>query len=765
MADQPSQVLRDLLAERKAACPHLADHFDRQFIIELHTRGLVSYDRMYQEARRRLGRPIHEHVGDPNQAEGDKLDDAERAAVAEIAFAHAARHFSPQEIERIIDLTIKRDALKELDGLIRQHGVSSRQLAERVAQFAELPVKDYPLPPSEVMGTRVALIRSFISDQLEFIGIAKEHLRVSDISKVAARLIDMEAGNGRIGGKAGGMVLAEKALATCGALHSDWPVHTPDSWFVRSDILGTFLELNNLTGFQSQKYKTIDDVRHEYPLIKGVLRNADFPVEVVQQLRAVLRATGTHPLIVRSSSLLEDRIGTAFSGKYASVFVANQGDLETRLQALLVAISEVYASTLGPDPIAYRREHHLLDYHEDMAVLIQKVVGRKVGCYFLPAFAGVAFSRNEYRWSPRIRREDGLMRLVMGLGTRAVDRVGSDYPRMVALGCPTLRPETTAREIMRYSQRTVDAINLETNRLVSVPLEELLRTGGPLPMLDRMVSIARDDGLYPPMGARVRAEPEDLYVTFEKLLAESSFADAVQRMLHRLEEVYGNPVDVEFACDGERFYLLQCRALAARADAARIELPTGIAPADQVLTANRYVHTGRLGDIEYVVYVNSRAYDAVATFEERIEIGRVIGRINRALAGKRFILVGPGRWGSNDIRLGVRVGYADINATQLLVEVARDKSGHVPELSFGTHFFQDLVEAGIHYLPLYPDEPGNLFSEAFFIESANALAEIAPRDGQWDHVVRVLHVPSIAGGRHLHIAMDGVTERALGYLQ
>jgi len=765
MGKTSEQDLNATITAAKTARPHLAEHIDRAFIIELHNRGIVTFDRIYNEARAALGRPPHEGIADPNQVEGDKFDAEEWAAVAHLALGYAVTHLPREEIERIIDLTLKRDALREIDELSRQASLPTRVLAERVARFADLPLTEYTLPPSEVIGTRVALIRSLISDQLEFIGIAKNHLRVRDIARIASRLIDVEQGQGRIGGKAGGMILAEKILATAPGLVPEWPVRTPDSWFLRSDVLGVFLELNHLTGYQSQKYKPIEVVRHEYPLIKGVLRNSDFPVEVVQQLRAVLREIGTHPLIVRSSSLLEDRIGTAFSGKYASVFVPNQGDLETRLQTVLVAISEVYASTLAPDPVAYRREHNLLDYHEDMGVLIQKVVGTKVGKYFFPAFAGVAFSRNEYRWSPRIRREDGMMRLVMGLGTRAVDRVASDYPRMVALGLPTLRPEGSPAEIMRNSQRTVDAINLEKNRLESVPLEEILRSGEQIPMLDRIVSIAREDGLYPPTGATVRAEPEDLFITFDKLLSGTSFAEAVRRMLVRLEEVYGTPVDVEFASDGQYFYLLQCRALAFGEITGIVKVPEDVADQDRIFSACQYVRTALVGNIEYVVYVNSHVYDRVETLDERIEIGRVVGRLNQALADKRFILVGPGRWGSNDIQLGVRVGYADINHTRMLVEVARDKSGYIPEVSFGTHFFQDLVEAGIAYLPLYPDDPRNHFNDDFFQHSPNVLPEILPADAAYGRFVRVMHVPSYANGRLLHVAMDGETDRALAYLK
>ena len=137
---------------------------------------------------------------------------------------------------------------------------------------------------------------------------------------------------------------------------------------------------------------------------------------------------GQQPLIVRSSSLLEDNFGTSFAGKYESHFCPNQGTPEENLRDLTQAIARIYASILNPDALLYRRAKGLQDYDERMAILIQVVQGERFGRYYLPHAAGVAFSRNLYRWSPQIRREDGFVRLVWGLGTRAVDRVGNDYP-------------------------------------------------------------------------------------------------------------------------------------------------------------------------------------------------------------------------------------------------------------------------------------------------------------------------------------------------
>jgi hypothetical protein len=180
--------------------------------------------------------------------------------------------------------------------------------------------------------------------------------------------------------------------------------------------------------------------------------------------------------------------------------------------------------------------------------------------------------------------------------------------------------------------------------------------------------------------------------------------------------------------------------------------------------AHRFVSTGRATDIAYIVYINAAAYDAVPTRERRVEIARVVGRINRKLPRRSFILMGPGRWGSNDIRLGVPVYYADISCCRTLIEIAREREGFVPEVSFGTHFFQDLVEADIQYLPLYPDDPSARFNEDFLTRSPNILSQIVPDDAEFEKEIRVIHVPAVTKGRHLQLAMDGDADHALAYL-
>jgi pyruvate, water dikinase len=150
---------------------------------------------------------------------------------------------------------------------------------------------------------------------------------------------------------------------------------------------------------------------------------------------------------------------------------------------------------------------------------------------------------------------------------------------------------------------------------------------------------------------------------------------------------------------------------------------------------------------------------------DMVSVGEAVSRLNGLLPRRAFILMGPGRWGSRgDITLGVRVTYADISNTAMLVEVARKKGSYVPDLSFGTHFFQDLVEARIRYLALYPDETDIVFNEEFFRQSPNLLGELLPDYAFLGDVVRVIDVPAVSDGCELQVIMDGDKEEALGFL-
>jgi len=687
----------------------------------------------------------------------------DEAALADAVLDAAEARLEPDRVRAVVDDWRERAEAESLESFASIHDTSFEDLAKRLRRFNDLPTERRRFTRSGAVGTRVAMTRAFISDQLEFVGVAKRFLRMSDFEWIAERTLGPSRGQGRIGGKAAGMMLGHRILRDAEERTGErrLRVKIPDSWFLRSDTIQRFLERNEFEEFQNQKYRDPENVREDYPVIRRLFRNAPFPEDVVEALEPLLRETAGQPLIVRSSSLLEDRFGAAFSGKYASIFLGNQGAPKDRLRALLAAIAEVYASTLAPMPILYRKRHNLIDYNEDMAVLIQRVVGSRHGKFFLPDVAGVAFSRNEYRWSPRILAEDGVARVVMGLGTRAVDRTGNDWSRIVPLGAPTLRPEVAQERIVRFSQRWVDVVDLETNGLRTIQLGELLDEGPDAPGLPLSASVLRDGTLREPASGWIGEPVQNLCLTFDRLVKRTPFASRLRKQLRLLEDAYGSPIDVEYAIVGGEPYLLQCRPQAIAGGYGLIRMPAHVPRERRLFYTREAVRSGEVRDIEFIVWVDPEAYLSMENSVRRAEVGRAVGRVNDALEGRKFLLIGPGRWGSNDPSLGVKVSYAEIGHCKALIEVARPHGGFVPEVSYGTHFFQELVEDDIFYLPLQPGEADATLNENRLRRSVNRLSVWVPRDRTFEDVLRVVAADELTDGAALHLAMDSETGEAI----
>jgi hypothetical protein len=687
--------------------------------------------------------------------------------LVERTFELAARHLSEAEIVASIQTWINEDKCIFLIQSLENQSNTLNEIAEDVLKFRNASFSESDLSVAIRTSLKVGLLQRFFVDRLDFINVAKHHVDVEDFYDLVPRIVLPAESHGRLGGKAAGLFLAAKVLE-CETEHADLlsGLRTPKTWFVASDGILDFIRSNQLNEVYDRKYMEIERVRRDYPFIIQVFKNSTFTPEISQGLAAVLDQLTDRPLIVRSSSMLEDRLGASFSGKYKSLFLANRGTKRQRLEALQDAIAEIWASVFGPDPIEYRAERGLVDFREEMGILIQEVVGTQVGHYFLPAFSGVAFSNNEYRWSPRIRRGDGLVRMVPGLGTRAVDRMSDDYPVLVSPGQPGLRANVTVDEVARYSPKWADVINLETNAFETVDVVALMRTHGDrYPLARQLVSLLDGDRLREPMGLEPHWERDNIVVTFEGLIRATPFLKQIAATLDVLRSRLGVPVDVEFAHDGRELYLLQCRSQSHSAQHLPAVIPHDLPRERIVFSATRYVPNGRVTDVAYVVYVDPEAYARLATHKELIEVARVVGHLNSLLPRRRFVLIGPGRWGSRgDIKLGVSVTYSDINNAAMLIEVARQKGNYVPQLSFGTHFFQDLVEADIRYLPLYPDEEGVVFREEFFTQSPNRLPRLLPEHAHLADVVRVIDVAERSGGHLLHVLMNADSEEAVGLI-
>jgi len=687
--------------------------------------------------------------------------------VQENVFEIARNTLAEEEISSLVSLWLQHEKARPLVMTAHRRGVPLVEVIDTLTRFKDIMSSDLVISPEDDISIRTNFLRRFFTERLDFINAAKQYVKIADFIFLLDKIIGPSRGSGKLGGKAAGVFLAEKIIRK--EMEKDDilnDVSFARSWYLTSDTLWEFIHYNALDDISHIKYIDPNDIRGSQPYLEQVFKNGAFPNEIVEGFSRVLREIGDKPIIVRSSSLLEDSFGSAFSGKYKSLFLANTGSPIERLSALMDAVGEIYASVFSPDPIEYRRERGLIDFDEEMGIIIQEVVGTRIGPYFMPVFAGVALSNNEFRWSPRIQREDGMIRLVAGLGTRAVDRVADNYPVLVSPNRPEIKVNALVEETIQYSQQQVDVINLENGIPETIDLAELFKKyGGEYPLLEQLVSIYSGDQLKPPMGMLFDPESSDLIVTFTGIMEKGPFIPQMKKILALLKEKLGTPVDVEFAHDGKNLYVLQCRPQSQSTIAEKVTIPKNIVGSRKVFSAKKYVTTGEIRNIEYMVYVKAKAYEELENIDDMRTVARIVSELNKKLPRRKFILMGPGRWGSRgDIKLGVPINYRDINNTSLLIEIGRKKGNQLPDLSFGTHFFQDLVEANIQYLPLYPDVGENIFNEGLLNTSINRLGEMVPHFQGFEHVVRVIRIADISSGGTLTLTMDGDANEALAYL-
>ena len=424
----PRQEWRYVLDLIKETDPGLHNRILRRLINYMTTRGVHGVEELIT----RLDPAIYaERDADSIGANQPlpKRDPAFMEQIADEIKSLAASAFSADDLSMLVKQWVRQDKLGFFALAVEKRDISLMEINGIVDRLCrDTKEGEAALSPGDEMNVRVALIRRFLTDDLSFIKPAKRQISVHDFGRILKRVAGPASGNGKLGGKASGLILAAHILRNMGGGDPFLKrIRIPHTWYLTSDGLFDFVHYNSLEDLQSFKYATLEEVRHNYPYIEQVFKNSVLSPEMTNLAKLALEDLGEGPIIVRSSSLLEDSEGSAFSGKYRSLFLANTGSMKERLDALVDAIAEVYASIFGPDPIEYRKERGLLDFMEEMGIILQKVVGKRCGKYFFPALAGVAFSRNEFRWSPRIRREDGVLRIVTGLGTRAVDRVGDDF--------------------------------------------------------------------------------------------------------------------------------------------------------------------------------------------------------------------------------------------------------------------------------------------------------------------------------------------------
>jgi len=602
-----------------------------------------------------------------------------------------------------------------------------------------------------------ALVRSMaerlVGQDQQFLDLTVRNSTVRDMLEVRDRMI----GSGMIGGKAAGMLLSRRIV---GRMLPELAclIEPHDSWYIGSDVFYTYLVHNRLWK-QRIAQRTDAGYFNEAPGLARGLLSGVFPDSIRQQFVRMLEYYGQNPIIVRSSSLLEDSFGHAFAGKYESVFCVNSGSPEDRLSGLEDAVRRVYASTMDESALAYRRQRGLQKQDEQMAILVQRVSGSLFGQYFMPALAGVGYSLSTWRWQSDLDPAAGMLRVVAGLGTRAVDRTGNDYPRLVSLDKPELDPSGgVARG--RYGQHLLDCLDLGERCLAAREPAVVLTC-----MPDWLTRLLAEHDEEAENWLREQGKSNPVYkLTFPGISAVSGFPAAMRSILTALQQEYRYPVDIEFTVNwGEAgdfmVNLLQCRPLQTPGLAGKgghdrcVNLDAAALAQRDISRIMLRLDRNTMGpqldcQVDAVIIVDPRAYYELP-YRNKPSVARSIGTVNRYYRDKGgcVMLLVPGRIGTSSPELGVPVSFAEISQVRMIFEIAYSEAGYQPELSWGSHFFQDLVESEIFYGAV-PEEALTAGDEAlkkglavcrldFFNGEKELFAGLVPSSGLPEGLVRV----------------------------
>jgi hypothetical protein len=663
------------------------------------------------------------------------------------------------EGDKFVPILNSADAASTLSYLTDKNatsGVRNLDYWDRIFLKAANILED-PEAIQEKQGMVETLSHVLIGREKRILSLVKEYFSLEDLLEIKKRMI----GTGFIGGKSVGMLLARSILSRDTAI--DWKsvLEIHDSFYIGSDIFYSYMVQNGWWKLLMAQ-KTDEgyfDVARE---LKSKMLQGVFPDEIKEQFQLLLEYFGQSPIIVRSSSLLEDAFGNAFAGKYESYFCANQGAPEERYRHFEEAVRKIFASTMNEDALTYRLQRGMARQDEQMALLVQRVSGSHRDIYFFPDLAGVGLSYNTFVWQKGMDPKAGMLRMVFGLGTRAVNRVENDYPRIVALDAPLVKPYARQDDIKRFSQNEADILNLKDNNFQTLPAAQLLTQS----IEKHLEMIASRDLAASEYLQSLGKQGTDAWIlTFDELLGHTPFAGTMSRMMKKLEQVYRYPVDIEFTVNFSdqgvfRINLLQCRPFQTKGHYSRVEMPEKINKSRILLRQEANFMGGSVYQvISRIIYIDPKGY-AGLNLSEKHEVARLTGKLNKQI-GKRetmpTILLGPGRWGTTTPAMGVPVTFSEINNIAAIGEIAYSEGSLIPDLSFGTHFFQDMVEMDIFYMAIYPEKDGVLFNTPWMKKQPNILAELMP-DGA--HFEKGVHVYDVRA-RDLRLLSDVVTQKMI----
>lgn len=555
-------------------------------------------------------------------------------------------------------------------------------------------------------------------------------------------IMSKRIGTGVIGGKACGMLMARKLIRANLPEYNKW-ILPPESWFLGSDVFIHYMKENDCLNLRENQYRKKEKFEQNEELYRR-LRNGRFGDEIKMAFTEILERNTDMPLVVRSSSCLEDSFNGAFSGKYESVFCMNQGSMQERLAELEEAVRQVYASTQNESALEYRRVRRLLGYDERMAVIIQRVEGKRRGDYYMPLAAGMGCSYNPYKWMEEMNPDAGMLRIVAGLGTRAVQRTPGDYPRLIGLDRAKGNIYTTTAERHKFSQRNIDVLNLADGKKQSIRSEKIEHL---LSKQEKRLLYSRDydaESLFMERGEYRQVT----FVDCQGIAFSDTYIKMMRRLLRMLEQEYCCPVDIEFALecgdDGNPLMnIFQCRPMK-YGSSQRVVMPVNVDHELLFDVRRTSMLRSKEEKIDIIVWVDPQKYYEYP-YSKKADVSHMINCINKYFGSKgmKMMLLVPGRIGTSSPELGVPVTYADISQFAAICEVAYSKVGYNPTLSYGSHMFQDLVEADVYYGAINENSKTRIYQPEILNRFEEIFKDIWPDKNELAEIIKVYNVKNV----------------------
>lgn len=660
--------------------------------------------------------------------------------------------------------------------------------------YSQAPFEDKSQMKLARQGALESFTRRVITGDRHLLDVCVKYLNIN-ICKAIVASVPGVLGEGKIGGKAAGMLVAyailetespdfdtkfaqehnlsEQELKTMleGVLHQNF------SHFIGSEVIHDFLKHNEgiLGECTVYKYSHANGTDPEQQATKyedlkrRIVEEARFPQHIARQLHTLFKSLHGKPIIIRSSSELEDKYGAAFAGKYDSIYLPNTGDFNADKKEFFVAIRKVFASSFNPDAMEYRKKKGLLGEEEQMAILIQTVNGNQHGDYFYPGLAGVSMSHATQSFGPDPSK--GAMKVVAGLGETAVDNQGG---RFIMFDAPTASISGNKGETY---QKQIVAINTKTGEKTTVSPYKLKQDNGLDPAtLPHAFSVLNRGRIEE--ATRYNLGALTPFLTLNGLAEYSNLPLIIEYYTQKLKNALNYNVDIEFTTEFNQrtgkfeVYIVQCRPQNIPEEQKPSKIPTNIPEDHVILKTNDTLMCGQKENVRYIVYIPpemAKGSDKTCLSSSgSTKFQAWVGKLNQQFGKNNYIIINPGRWASKDDYAGIPASFSNFsNAAACLEMVGKTPTmtqGYDPVPSFGSHCFQDYVEGGILTcgVSLSGENDGLINREILDAEENNCANELLPNLPEelkpWLRVIDMEKAGKRLTGQtkpwRLHIAMD-----------